>query len=88
MSGLSDGDKAWLQAFFTDISRRFDQLEAAVGEANNRLATVEATTLRIDETVSIVRRDLVDHAARTGHRDDRDEATIAEILIRDRSANR
>jgi hypothetical protein len=85
---LSDGDKAWLQAFFTTINHRFDQVEAAIGEANNRLQSLEAVTLRIEETVGVVRRDLVEHAARTGHRDDRDEATIEQIIIRDRSAAR
>lgn len=88
MSGLSEGDKAWLEAFFKDISHRFDQVEAAIGEANMRLQSLEAVTLRIDETASVIRRDLVDHAARTGHRGERDEATIAELITRDRSANR
>lgn len=88
MSGLSEGDKSWLQAFFSDISARFDQIEAAVGEVNHRVQSLEAITLRIEETVSVVRRDLVDHAARTGHRDDRDEETIATLVLREQSAAR
>lgn len=86
--GLSPGDRAWLQAFFTDITARFNQLEAQVGEGNLRLQSLEAVTLRIDETVSVIRRDLVDHAAGKGHRHERDEETIDALVLRERSASR
>lgn len=88
MSGLSEGDRAWLQAFFTDITRRFDKLEAAVGENTSTVATlvVEVDKLRT-ETGELLGK-LVDHVARTGHRSDEDEDIIGQRVIRDRSEAR
>jgi hypothetical protein len=86
--GLSPGDRAWLRAFFNDISHRFDKLEAAVGENTNTLATlvVEVDKLRT-ETGEVLGK-LVEHAARQGHRDDRAEETIGTLVLREQSASR
>lgn len=85
---LSDGDKAWLQAFFTDITNRFNQVEGQVGETNLLVLNQGGEIAKLTQVIERLRGDLAAHVGRLGHRDDRDEATITEAVRRAQSIER
>lgn len=48
---LSEGDKAWLRAFFADIGVRLDKIEERVGKIEERQASIEQRQASLEKCV-------------------------------------